>query len=201
MFGYRKTGFTNHKINIIFGVGFILMLFLFARVDANPADLLDSARVLFYRSIEEKQHLDQAVYMFNRLKTYERYTGLAETYLGALTALEGKYAFLPTTKYNKAIKGLEKMDKGVEISPDNLEARFIRGTTCYYLPFFFNRQKTAEEDFQVILTLLEQHYDRYNPELVSNVIDFLQKNTELTPRETKIVERVGDELKEKRASG
>jgi hypothetical protein len=178
----------------------MLLFLIVAQGYSSPVALLDSARTLFYKSVEKEEYVDEAMYVFNRLITYKEYKGVAKTYLGALTALKGKYAFLPTTKYNKALKGLKMMDEGVKTSPENIESRFIRGTTSFYMPFFFNRKETAEEDFQAMIAMLESNYQQYDLDIVQNVIQFLKENTELTPRETAIVERVDEELKEKRLS-
>ncbi|MBD3384210.1 hypothetical protein GF407_04710 [candidate division KSB1 bacterium] len=201
MFTNRLTETVKTSRAAIFRLVLMLLFLIVAQGYSSPVALLDSARTLFYKSVEKKEYVDDAMYIFNRLITYEEYKGVARTYLGALTALEGKYAFMPTTKYNKALKGLKMMDEGVESSPENIEARFIRGTTSFYMPFFFNRKETAEEDFQAMIAMLESNYQQYDLEIVQNVIQFLKENTELTPRENAIVERVGEELKEKRLSG
>ncbi len=201
MFTNRMSKTVNINRAALSRLVLMLLFLIVAQGYSSPVALLDSARTLFYKSVEKKEYVDEAFYMFNRLVTYEDYKGVAKTYLGALTALKGKYAFLPTTKYHKALKGLEMMDTGVATSPENIEARFIRGTTSFYMPFFFNRKETAEEDFQAMIAMLESNYQQYDLDIVQNVIQFLKENTELTPRETAIVERVGEELKDKRLSG
>lgn len=116
--------------------------------------------------------------------------GLAEVYLGALIALEGKHAWLPITKYRRTLAGLEAMDRGIALAPDNIEARFIRGMTCYHLPFFFRRNHTFREDFRATVGLLESGFRDYDPATIWNVVSFLEASGELTEAQAEIIERV-----------
>ena len=181
----------NKRLYFLFGI----FLFLFSdRAGSAEIALLDTARIYFYKSVENKEKIEPAIQLFEQINKNEELEGLALTYIGALTALKGKFAFLPIEKLAYVRKGLTDMDVGVYKSPNNLEARFIRGQTCYYLPFFFKRKQTARTDFKKIVSLLEENYQNYSPELLKNVLDFLLENAGLEKNEIEIVRNVQKKL-------
>ena len=120
--------------------------------------------------------------------------GRATVYIGALKALEGKHALFPMTKYKRAVKGLEIMDKGVAIHPEDIESLFIRGSTCYFMPFFFKRSETAQQDFQSLIRLLPENHMQYPDWLVNNVIDFLFQYADMTPEHRQQLEIIQKQL-------
>lgn len=174
------------KIQKIFLTGIIL--FLLSGVDNSKASEIDEyslnrARELFYKSIEDKDHIPEAIELFEKLKDNEALTGRVTTYLGALTALKGRFAFWPQKKLALANKGLAMMDEGILTSPDDVEALFVHGSTCYYLPFFFGRKDDAIRSLKRIIHLLPEQMYRYDPDLTNNVINFIKENVELEPVE------------------
>jgi tetratricopeptide (TPR) repeat protein len=174
------------KIQKIFLTG--IVLFLLSGVDNSKASEIDEyslnrARELFYKSIEDKDHIHEAIELFEKLKDNEALTGRVTTYLGALTALKGRFAFWPQKKLALANKGLAMMDEGILTSPDDVEALFVHGSTCYYLPFFFGRKDDAIRSLKKIIHLLPEQMYRYDPDLTNNVINFIKENVELEPVE------------------
>ena len=55
--------------------------------------LLLQGRTLFYESVEKRDRIDEAIKLFNEIAEKEIYNCIAQTYLGALTALKGKLYF------------------------------------------------------------------------------------------------------------
>ena len=145
----------------------------------SEGQILTKARLLFYKSVEDKDHIPEAIKLFEILIENEAYSGRAMTYIGALTALKGRFAFWPQQKYSLANKGLAIMDKGIQTSPNDIEALFIHGSTCYYLPFFFGRKDDAIRSLKKIIDLLPEQMHLYNEELTENVINFIKENLEL----------------------
>lgn len=143
--------------------------------------LLDKGRNLFYASVEDKSKLDSAFLIFDKYQNlYPEFQGRATTYIGVLTALRGRHAFWIYTKYNLVKKGLKIMDQGIEQSPDDIEALFVYGSTCFFMPFLFGRKDEAQNAFVRIIELLPQNIQHYDPILMGNVIDFLIEHTDLT---------------------
>jgi len=47
-------------------------------------------------------------------------------------------------------RGLARMEEAVRRMPEDLEVRFVRGSTSDHLPFFFGRGKVAAEDLKFV---------------------------------------------------
>lgn len=157
----------------------------------DPGVLLRKGREAFYAAVERRSQVDTALAIFEELSQDDpAYHGLTTTYIGALYTLKGKHAFLPQRKFEYVRDGLQIMQQGLEQTPENLEALFIYGMTCHYLPFFFGRGDDARQAFNRILGLLESEYQRYDKEMVLNVVRFFKTEISLTDQETRIVQDV-----------
>ena len=174
------------KLSQFIQVNFIaVLLFSFcadsAAVNDPVKETLAAARKQFYAAIEDKNQIEPAIKLFGKIKQLApKYTGRAQVYIGALVALRGKHAFFPYTKLKWARRGLAIMDAGLKKSPNDIEALFIHGTTCYHLPFFFRRGDDAQRDFKKIIKLMPQQRHAYAPKLIKNVVAFLIENAKLT---------------------
>ena len=170
-------------------VNFIaVLLFAFcvnsAAVNKPVEETWKDARKQFYAAIEDKKQIEPAIKLFEKIKQFApKYTGRVQVYIGALVALRGKHAFLPHTKLKWARRGLAIMDSGLKKDPDDIEALFIHGATCYHLPFFFRRGDDAQRDFKKIIQLMPQRMHAYDPKLIKSVVVFLLENAKLTNSE------------------
>jgi len=182
------------KVVILFYI-FVLLNVTGSFAFASEEDKIIQARQLFYQSVENRQTIEKAITLFKEIGKNKEYEGIASTYIGALTALKGKFAFFPITKYRHVMKGLKLMDQGILKSPSNIEARFIRGMTCYHLPFFFKRKETAGNDFKMIVKRLNADYRQYDSQMIMNVTNFLLEIVELDAEEVKIVKNIQDIVK------
>jgi len=160
----------------------------------EPDSLMARARLLFYDSVEHRESIEKAVTLFEQIGRDETKKGVTLTYIGALEALKGKYGFFPMAKFSHVKEGLKIMDRGILESPLNIESRFIRGMTCHYLPFFFNRKDTAAEDFFMVIQRLPLDYKDYDRSLVKNITGFLLENIDMTDDERDTVTRINQEV-------
>ena len=164
----------------------------------NAERLLEKGRQLFYASVDDETKLDSAFALFEQLGSeYPFYEGRAQTYIGVLTALKGKHAFWVYSKYKLVKKGLEIMDKGIRQSPNDVEALFVYGSTCHFMPFLFGRNDEAQQAFHKIMELLPSEMHNYDPGLVKNVIDFLIEYTELNTSEVDKLDSLKTQLQVK----
>ena len=166
----------------------VVLLFLsyISRAIADPPaeETLKSARKQFYAAIEDKKRIEPTIKLFKRIAQMKPgYTGRTEVYVGALVALKGKHAFLPHAKLKWTKRGLTIMDKGLKKSPNDIEALFIHGTTCYYLPFFFRRSDDAQRDFKEIIKRMPLEQHTYDLKLIEHVVEFLLANAKLASNE------------------
>lgn len=160
--------------------------------------LLTQARRLYYASLKDKSKLDTAISAFEKIGLQEAHLhGRTQTYIGSLTAVRAKYAFWPHQKWKWAKSGLRIMDAGLAQSPDDIEALFIHGTTCYYLPKFFGRSDEAQHSLREIVRLLPQHAHDYDPQLLGNVIKFLIDKLKLTEGEREHLKLLNAKLAQK----
>ena len=58
-----------------------------------------------------------------------------------------------------AIKATQELDRAVEIAPDSIEIRQMRGYHNYYTPSSYGRDRLAVEDFTHVIALLERFPD------------------------------------------
>jgi hypothetical protein len=158
---------------------------------ALPVNDLEKARLLFYASVDNGKLIDSALVSFNRLAQQQpSWQFRAQTYVGALTALKGKHALLPTEKLKWTKKGLKLMDQGLAENPDDIESLFIHGMTCYFLPFFFKRHAEAEKNLKKILFLLPERHSEYDLVLLQNAFRFIAEQVPLDNTEKKQAELV-----------
>lgn len=175
----------NRFVPVNFIVVFLFLSYI-GRAIAEQAveETLQSARKQFYVAIKEKKQIEPTIKLFKRIAQMKpSYAGRTEVYIGALVALKGKHAFLPHTKLKWTKHGLTIMDKGLKKSPNDIEALFIHGTTCYYLPFFFRRSDDAQRDFKEIIKRIPLERHTYDLKLIAHVVEFLLENAKLASNE------------------
>ena len=162
--------------------------------------MLEVARKQFYAAIEDKRQIEPTIALFKQIEEAEpEYVGRTQVYIGALVALKGKHAFFPHTKFKWAKRGLAMMDSGLQESPDDIEALFIHGMSCYYLPFFFQRSDDAQRDFKEIIKHMPLQIHTYNPKLVKNIVAFLLENAKLTHDEKAYLQTLNNTLESYRS--
>lgn len=179
----------NHVLKLI-----LLSAVLSITQSSASPKLLEEARVLFYDAIENESQIKPAISLFKKIGEEDRYHGKSLTYIGTLYALKGKHSFSPYNKLKWVIRGLKTMDKGIEASPDDLEALFIHGATCSKLPFFFNRGDDAKRSFDEVIRLLPLEAENYDPNLILYVIEFLQENASLEPHQHVTLSMIKNEM-------
>lgn len=158
----------------------VLFLILTIQLFSSNNDLLNKGRQLYHQSVEDDNKIEEAIKIFNNLKNTKEFKGVAITYLGSIEMLKGKHAFWPQDKISYVNSGLEIMEAGLKKDPTNLESLFIYGSTCYYLPFFFNKKDEAKEKLLKIVSLInEKNVETYNQELLQNALLFIKEELDL----------------------
>ncbi len=75
-------------------------------------------------------------------------------YHGALELLEARYGSWPPARLRHARAGFRLLDRAVEAAPDDVEIRYVRLMSYYYLPGFFGKKDIARADLDVVRELL-----------------------------------------------
>lgn len=148
---------------------------------------LEKARKFYYEATQNSKKADLAIKYFIELKRIDAgLSSLADTYIGSLTAVKARDEFFPWKKFELANDGIEIMEKAIKSDPNNIEALFIYGSTCYYLPFFFGKSNDAETQLKRIIHLLnDKSLNQYSQDLLKNVLTFIKDNIKLSPAEIK----------------
>ena len=114
---------------------------------------------------------------FRALKAEAPDNPVVMAYSGSLALLEAARTWAFWNKQSWSQKGLAEMDKAVAMAPDNLEARFIRGASCWHLPFFFHRKQQAEQDLTFVAMRATQAVKdgQLPPQLGAAALDYYGK--------------------------
>jgi hypothetical protein len=157
----------------------------------NHSDYISLGRLYFYLAVDDKTYLEKGTIFFSEIKDLPKspYIGESEMYIQALNAIRAKNALWPADKWSIANKALAEMDKIILKYPDNIEIRFIRASTCYYLPFFFNRKEQVKNDFIILSKLIPNWHDKYPLHLIRNICDFMIKSGYLSPQQNTQIQR------------
>ncbi len=83
--------------------------------------------------------------------TLDPTNAVALSYRGSLWTLRGRDSWWPFTKLNNVDKGIDEMDKAVDLAPDNVSVRLTRGINSVHLPSMFKRLGTAMKDLTYML--------------------------------------------------
>ena len=192
------------KLNRFFHISLVLILLILLWVDGAVSNesaekMLEVARKQFYAAVEDEKRIEPTIALFEQIGEREpEYVGRTQVYIGALVALKGKHAFFPHTKLKWVNRGLAIMDGGLKKDLEDIEALFIHGTTCYYLPFFFQRRDDAQRDFKEIIKQMPLQVHAYDPKLITNIVVFLLENAKLTPDEKVYLQALKNRLESQR---
>jgi hypothetical protein len=159
---------------------------------AEPVALLWSrGRLLFYQSVENQAKIDSAIAVFQEISAVEPgLAGRAQTYIGSLTALRAKFAPWPQDKLKFANEGLRLMDQGLARDSLDVESLFVHGSTCYFLPVFFGRADDAQRNLRAIVQLLPVTSNQYDPDIVTNVVEFISEKIRLSKKEKAALQQI-----------
>ncbi|MCX7655972.1 MAG: hypothetical protein N2Z76_05565 [Treponemataceae bacterium] len=82
-------------------------------------------------------------------------------YLGSAWTLVGRDAVNPKTKIDAVMKGIEFLDKAVEMAPQDVIVRRIRYENSFALPDIFERKPVAEKDVDYLIVLYAKEPSRF----------------------------------------
>lgn len=170
---------------IIFNI--LLILFTMNVYSNSFSERLEKARKFYYEATQNSKKADLAIRYFSEIKKLDaNLIPLADTYIGSLTAVKARDELWPWKKYELANEGIEIMENALKSDPNNIEALFIYGSTCYYLPFFFGKSNDAENKLKRIIHLLNDNsLNIYSQDLIKNALIFIKENIKLSPTELK----------------
>lgn len=124
----------------------------------DPARHLRRLRALHAVSVQDEHALPAAR---EALVAAERAaTGRTETtavwlaFRGAFDIVEARHAVWPPARLKALRRGLDRLDEAVRRAPDDVDVRYLRLTSTYYLPALFGRAESVRSDFNALADLL-----------------------------------------------
>ena len=159
-----------------------------ANRESGPATLereTERLWALYLVSVGKKRRVEEAETLVVALRERAEEAGLSTTPYEALEAavevVKAKHARWPPSKLSHLRSGLGSLDRLVASDPDNLQVRYLRLMSCFYLPFFLKREDSVAEDMGVLISRLPHHPSAFSPVLYRGVALFLLENAEMTP--------------------
>lgn len=138
------------------------------------AQQLARARAEYFAGISgDGQATDRAERAFGSLERDHPHDAKVMAYSGSLDLIEAARTWAVWNKHRLATEGLSKLDRSLQLAPDDLEVRFIHGETSEHLPFFYHRKADAERDFAFIAPRAEiaVRAGSLQPELAAAALD------------------------------
>ncbi|HLU69808.1 MAG TPA: hypothetical protein VKZ88_03455, partial [Fibrobacteria bacterium] len=65
-----------------------------------------------------------------------------------------RHAVWPSARLKALRRGLDRLDEAVRRAPDDVDVRYLRLTSTYYLPALFGRAESVRSDFNALADLL-----------------------------------------------
>ena len=129
----------------------------------------------------EKQLMSLEKYInVNFNKTYIEKDPLLLAFQGTIESLKAKFVFWPFTKLNHLNRGLELLDKAVNLAPSNLEVRYLRFCVLDNIPSIIGYGDKAQEDADILFNLFKQS-DSYNSDtLIISMAETLNESERFT---------------------
>jgi len=126
-----------------------------AQISRNPHDtsaLLNLGIAYHNQGVAgDEDAVEKGFVCLDTVLTLDPTNAVALAYRGSLWTLRGRDAWWPFTKMSDVDKGIDEMDKAVDLAPDNVSVRITRGINSVNLPSMFKRIGTALKDFSYLL--------------------------------------------------
>jgi hypothetical protein len=134
--------------------------------DNSHEKALKEATKLHKEGLDGDQSAVKSAYeKLMKLRTLVPNNGLIEAYFGSTLVLLARDATKLMEKEEKALEGLDALNRAVELEPNHKEVRFLRANVCLRLPeVYFHCAATAIEDFSYLLDRYQEssNYLTYN---------------------------------------
>lgn len=159
--------------------------------------LLERIRTLYFLSVDDEARIQEVqadlstLSHAGRTRAEPELVAIADAYGAAFEVVRGKHAFWPGNKWGHVQTGLARLDDLVATFPHEPEVRYLRLASCYYLPFFFSRGESVEEDLAHLPDLLIQGPGHLSPRAFGRVRDFVLDVAELTDEQRVALHEAG----------
>ncbi len=163
--------FKNMKLP---GLILIILLILWPIISWSQVDPVTEIRSeLFFKEFDEVQ----TRLFYEKVGKISQKTPIIKAYEGVAEALLAKIVWNPFTKINYLRTSRDKLREAIVNSPSNIEIRFLRFSTQYYLPSILGFSDNLQEDKEAIMNNLEfLNHNELEDELLQFIIQFMDES-------------------------
>ncbi len=147
---------------------------------ATDQKLIEQLRAQYVAAVSDEDRITEALQSIDAI---ENPSPEVQAYAAAFEILKAKHAFWPMKKMRHLNEGLPILDTLVDAHPLDVEIRYLRLLSCYYLPRFLGRGDTVEQDTKALAHLLPGARENFPSELYSNMVKFVASSKSLTTDE------------------
>ncbi len=177
---------------------YALMLLLLCLLTSIASELqlynIKDARKLYMKATKDEELLDSAITYFKELgKSDTSLAPVSVTYIGSLTMCRAVFTGWPHKKIDWVNTALPIIDKGLARDTASIESLFIYGSSCYFLPFLWDRSDGAKDRLMIVVDMIGKgEADKHGYEWVYQAIKFISVKIDLEEEERKIVDALVD---------
>lgn len=140
---------------------------------------------LFFKEFDE----EQTQLFYEKVVNISQKTPVIKAYEGVAEALLAKTVWNPFTKIDYLKTSRDKLNEAVMDSPGNIEIRFLRFSTQYYLPSILGFSDNMQEDKEAIMENLEfLNQNELEDELLQFIIQFMGESNLCSIQEIKTIQ-------------
>jgi hypothetical protein len=144
------------------------------------SEMISRLRSLYVEAGDRREAIDEAAKLLAGLTADDRAEPLIEAFDSAFEIARAKHAFWPFSKLKHVRRGLPVLDRLVEEYPDDVEIRFLRLVSCYYMPGIMGRKGSVREDFAVLIDLLPASRDVFPESWFRRMVIFELQDPDIT---------------------
>jgi hypothetical protein len=170
----------------------LIILFFFSPIKILGLEItadtatINYLRNEFYAAIEdEDKTYDLEEFIMDKYSDdYSSYSPLVLAYYGGIQTLKAKHAFNPISKLSHLISGLNRLEEAIEISPDNLEIRFMRFSILDNVPGILGYSEERDSDQnKICFLLLQKNYSSLNYKIQKGIAEYMISSDRLNEQQ------------------
>ncbi len=142
--------------------------------------LIEQLRTQYVAAVTDEELITDALATISQLKNPQP---VIQAYEAAFIILKAKHVFWPTKKMRHLNEGLPKLDALVDAHPLDVEIRYLRLLSCYYLPRFLGRSDSVDQDMKALAHLLPRAGKDFPTTLYQDMVRFVASSKILSSEE------------------
>lgn len=123
----------------------------------------ESIHQLYQRGLAGDKHaVDECIAKLERALKTQPDNQLGRVYLGSTYTLRSRDLGFGLGKWKALQHGVALMDEAVAAAPNDVHVRLLRALTTQALPAILGRRKSAQDDFETLVSLVASDPDKLN---------------------------------------